>query len=224
MFRTSRLLLRAVVLGVTSRIAVRRLAIAASAVCAIGAIAVFHANSIARSVEDAGFLAQGLGLFGESSHSARPRIDRLEETWRVFEHHPLLGVGIGALPVDIARQNDRGILNLQQAKAYQGMSISVELLASTGIIGGAIALGFAVAIIRDLRLIKQRGNDRITGSLLAIGWGIIWMLGILQFNQNFLRIYLFTDLGVLLACISILKHAMRVPAPATADRSTSPRF
>ena len=204
-FRLSRAAVLGIVSGVLNRAAFRRIVIAVLALGAGSSVVLIHQSEMANSLNDVSFLAQGLGLFGESSHSARPRLDRLEDTWKVFQRHPIFGVGIGALPVEIARQSDEGIFNLRDAKMHQGMSIFVELLASTGLLGGAIVIGFSLAIMRELKDISSHCTSSLRTPLSAIGWGIVWMVGILQFNQNFLRIYLFADLGVLLACISVLK-------------------
>lgn len=205
-FRLSRAAFLGVVSGALNKATFRKAVIALLAICTALVVVSIHQSDVENSLTDVSFLAQGLGMFGESSHSARPRIDRFMATWRVFQRHPIFGVGIGALPVEIARQSDEGILNLREAKMHQGMSIFLELLASTGVVGGAMVIGFAVAVIRELKWIKRHCRHSRRIHLVGVGWGIVWMLGILQFNQNFLRIYLFTDLGVFLACISVLRN------------------
>lgn len=205
-FRSVRRIVIDALSGSAPRMLFRRTPVVLLAAAAVGGVMLTHVGEVATSLNEMSFLAQGLGLFGESSHSAQPRIDRLEDTWRAFESHPISGAGIGALPVEIARQSDEGIYNLADAKAHQGMSIFVELLGSTGVLGATMVVGFALAVLREMSWLKKFSSDRRRFSVSALGWGIVWMLGILQFNQNFLRVYLFTDLGVLAACLAVLKR------------------
>ena len=115
-----------------------------------------------------------------------------------------MGSGIGALPVEIAARTDTGVFDLEEAKQYEGMSIFVELLASTGIVGGILTAGFAVSLARDYRRVRMRSEPWQRTLLSAQAWGLVWMLLMLQFNQNFLRIYLFVDLAVLICSLVVI--------------------
>lgn len=149
------------------------------------------------------FLFSGLGILGHSAQSAGTRLESLARTWRAFVQHPVIGTGIGALPVDIAGQTDQGIYNLHEAKKFEGMSIAVEVLASTGIVGAAIVLGLVFSVLRAYRRSRAGAEPWQRLVLSAQGWGLLWMLLMLQMNQNFLRIYIFVDLAILICTIML---------------------
>jgi hypothetical protein len=56
--------------------------------------------------------------------------------------------------------------------------------------------------------------------MAALTWGIAWMLLALQFNQNFLRIPIFVDAGVLMCCLSV--RTGRRPLPQIKDAVAPP--
>jgi O-antigen ligase len=149
------------------------------------------------------FLANGLGIAGGTAHSNEDRTSDLGTTWQAFLNHPVLGTGIGAAPVDIASQHGSIVVTLEDAKDYEGISIFVEILASTGLIGGALLTAFAISVARQC-LVKMRSFDRPRSLVLAgLCWSVAWLLLVLQFNQNFLRIYVFLDLAVLMCFLVV---------------------
>lgn len=203
-FRVSVGVMRSLLRGFLARSAPRRI-MGLIVVAILGGAALLHYQQrVEATLEGGQFLLEGLGLFGESSHSSKPRIDALVGTWDSFLERPIMGSGIGALPVEIAARTDTGVFDLEEAKQYEGMSIFVELLASTGIVGGILTAGFAVSLARDYRRVRMRSEPWQRTLLSAQAWGLVWMLLMLQFNQNFLRIYLFVDLAVLICSLVVI--------------------
>jgi O-antigen ligase len=206
LFRASTRTLRALLRGVVGRRSLVGTWSTALAAVLVGALLVQYGNQVASSVSAGVFLFQGVGMFGESSSSSTSRIENFEQTWDAFMERPVIGSGIGALPVEIAAQSGEGVDSLEEAKAHEGMSVLVELLASTGLIGGLLTLAFAVTIVLRYRQSWTMAPPSQREVLSGVAWGVVWILLILQFNQNFLRIYLFVDLAVLVCCIMAVSH------------------
>ena len=218
-FRASTRTLRALLRGVVGRRSLLGTWSTALAAVLVGALLLQYGNQVASSISAGVFLFQGVGLFDQSASSSTSRIDDFEQTWDAFTERPVIGSGIGALPVEIAAQSDEGVVSLEDAKAHEGMSVIVELLASTGLIGGLLTLAFALTIVLRYRQSWTMAPPSQRDILSGVAWGVIWILLILQFNQNFLRIYLFVDLAVLLCCIMAVSHGdyARRPSRGEAD-------
>jgi hypothetical protein len=168
------------------------------------AVIVGLASAYLAGVFDAlSFLVNGLGIGGGAAHSSEDRTADLATTWQAFLNHPLIGTGIGAAPVDIASQHGSIVMSFEDAKDYEGISIFVEILASTGLIGGALLTAFGVSVARQC-VVKMQSFDRWRSLVLAgLCWSVVWLLLVLQFNQNFLRIYVFLDLAVLICFLVV---------------------
>ena len=201
LFRFSLRPIRAAIRGVATRGSVR---------AAIGAVfgfvlAAFGVSRYRRRVLSVAsalpFLFSGLGLMGHSAQSAHTRLESLSRTWTAFTRHPVVGTGIGALPVAIANQRGIGVYDLAQAKKYEGMSIGMEIFAETGLIGAALLTAAIVQIFRRYRSERRYAPQWRRTLLSGQAWGLVWMLMMLQMNQNFLRIYIYVDLAVLICTI-----------------------
>ena len=167
----------------------------------LSSAAVLHyARVETAELEKVSFLLRGLDLVGDSGRSSKPREDELLWTLDAFAEHPLVGTGIGALPVDIAPHEGAAVHTVRQAKEHEGMSILPEIFASTGLVGGGLMLGLTAAVVRKYKLATTGAFTWQRELMRAVAWGLIWMLFTLQMNQNFLRIYIYVDLAVLLSC------------------------
>lgn len=181
-----------------------RVSLGFTALGVLGVVTAVHYRGRLMTLASAApFLFAGLGLMGHSAQSAHTRLESFSRTWIAFAHHPIIGTGIGALPVAIARQTGHGVYDLRDAKGFEGMSIAAEVLAETGLIGASLVFAAGVQVIRSYRSARLRAPDWRKKLLSAQSWGLIWMLLMLQMNQNFLRIYIFIDLAVLI-CIMIM--------------------
>lgn len=110
------------------------------------------------------------------------RVTAWKETLEVFGDNPVVGIGPNAYPQ-------------YTGKGLPPSNVSLELLANLGIVGFAtfLILVFGVIIVS----IKNREkNDYMSLSVLfaLIIFGIV-----LQANQNYLRLYMWMHMGILLA-------------------------
>jgi O-Antigen ligase len=160
------------------------------------------------------FLVEGLGIFGASSHSADQRTDDFTSTVDAFTAHPLTGTGIGAVSVHVASLHDVAVNSVADAKRNEGISIFAELAASTGIVGSLLVICFAGAVTIQLKNTKKIVAPANRTALEGLAWSVIWLLLALQLNQNFLRVYIFTDLAVLICCIISFRHSVTNPQPS----------
>lgn len=152
--------------------------------------------------DDAIFFVGGIGLFGTSGQSAEDRENGLQQTFNAFVEHPVAGAGLGAVSVEIAAQNHSAVETLEDAKQNEGMSIFIELLASVGLVGFGIVLGFYFDLLLKYWRVYAAASADLRLQLRGLSWGIAWILLALQFNQNFLRIYLWMDIAVLVTIVA----------------------
>lgn len=211
--------LRAFVYGVAKRSGLRLAVAAAAALVALLFGVARYRHRLLALAAALPFLFSGLGILGHSAHSAGTRLEGLARTWDAFTQHPLLGTGIGALPVAIAAQTGRGVYDLSEAKGYEGMSTAAEVLASTGIVGAALVFMLVFSVVRAYRKCRAAAQPWRQLLLSAQAWGLVWMLLMLQMNQNFLRIYIFVDLGVLM-CTMMIPDPVPCPLCESQDALT----
>lgn len=207
--------LRSLIRGVAKRSGIRIAigAVAATVMCLISAVR--YRQRLLALASALPFLFAGLGLMGHSAQSAHTRLESFSRTWTAFAQHPIMGTGIGALPVAIANQTGHGVYDLKEAKGFEGMSITAEVLAETGLIGAALVVAVIVQVRRRYRITRCLAPEWQKKILSAQAWGLTWMLMMLQMNQNFLRIYIFVDLAVLIC--TILMQVDSSPSPGIAE-------
>jgi hypothetical protein len=191
----------------------RNLAYLLSCSIAMG-VAVEVSKPLSASLSDAAsnlsFLIEGLGILGSSSHSADDRSESFGSTWNAFVVHPLIGTGVGAVSVHVGSLKGSAVNSLADAKINEGMSIFVELAASTGTIGVLLIIFFAGSVAIQYKYVKKLVPARNRTVLEGLAWSVIWLLLALQLNSNFLRIYIFIDLAVLICCLMSFRHSVIV--------------
>jgi len=102
---------------------------------------------------------------GASTREGASRNEIWRATLRMFAAHPILGVGLGGYWIGITSYHDAsGLMTPQEAH-----NDYLELLSSGGAIGIALAVWFAVAVIR--RAHQNLAND--VGYLRAVRFGAI---------------------------------------------------
>jgi hypothetical protein len=188
---------------------------------ALGFLASFQSARVEAALEQVPYLFRGLGLFGQSTSSSEGRSDLMLLTWNAFLAHPLVGTGLGAVPAEIASQLGAPMLTIDDAKQNEGMSVTVEMLASVGIVGFLTAIGFTVSLLLKYRVVYAESDDERRHILRGLAWAIGWLLLALQFNQNFLRIYVWMDIGILVTLISIYSRHPVSPQHLAAPAATS---
>jgi O-antigen ligase len=111
------------------------------------------------------------GTDPSEEHQGARRRDIWRATWSMFKAHPIAGAGMGAFWAEVpVFHQASGALTPQQAH-----NDYLELLASGGILGAALFIWFAVALIREARR-SVRNNE---GFQRAVSLGaIIGLVGV----------------------------------------------
>jgi hypothetical protein len=208
--RGSLFLARTFLRGALTRRALRRTLALAVAGLVVVAIALNHIDALSARFETVSFLIAGLGVLGQSAHSSEQRFSAFTMTWEAFLHHPLIGTGIGAVPAEVAAQQGTVLASLEDAKQNEGLSVLAELAASTGVIGVLLVSMFIAALSWTFQRVRNRLELWRLRALAGLSWSMAWLMLALQFNQNFLRVYLFVHLGVLVCCLTAGRQS---PAP-----------
>lgn len=160
------------------------------------------------------FLFRGTGLFDTADYSYAMRNERAIETIEVFLDRPiniLFGVGpggVGAYMINNPGKFGIVVEGFEKIWATEPSNITAELLASVGIAGFILFAWFIVIIFKRLWNLYRNNNliKRYRVICLALFWGLIMELVILQFNQNYLRPYLWLHIGISIALVNTLEH------------------
>lgn len=129
------------------------------------------------------------------SPSVQARFLAMILIFMVFIKSPLIGYSLGGVTSAVI-ENYPEILSIKWATT--AICVSVEMLAAFGIIGFAIVLYYLFLLLKKVKDSNSTQRNNIT---LAWMWAFVWELGILQFNQNILRLYLWGVLAIL--CVYI---------------------
>jgi len=134
---------------------------------------------------------QGLGIFGTASHSSSARIQDLYDTFNIFKQSPWIGYSLGGLDAQIAK-----LKNIIYAGNGMTMCITVEALAAFGIIGFAFFARYFYTIFKKSIKLARKLPKEYGYIIKAVLWALVMELGILQMNQNILRVYLWIHIGI----------------------------
>jgi len=159
-------------------------------------------DKIAAAINSVSFLITGLGVFGASAISSETRINGALMTWNAFLAHPLIGSGLGAVPVEIASQLGLSVTTLDDAKQNEANSVLLEILASFGLAGSILIVGFFLRFASQIRAVQPYCSEATQSLIRGMMWALLWSLLALQFNQNFLRIYVWMDVAILVCIVS----------------------
>ena len=111
----------------------------------VGGVIWLGGDQLATGVETAAIEMAGVDPTEFNDRTRRSDIWRA--TWSMFKAHPLLGAGLGGYWAEVPAYHDgSGVLAPRQAHNEY-----LELLASGGIIGAALFVWFAIALIRQAR-------------------------------------------------------------------------
>jgi hypothetical protein len=160
-------------------------------------------------VENVSFLLAGLGALDQPAHSVVEREKRFSDTVKIFEASPVVGYSLGGINYAIARHNGEGIADYKTMQQFTGLSIFVEVLAASGLIGIIPFLYYVTTILyRPWALADRVSRETkilLQGAVLSLGGELI----MLQFNQNILRLYLWVHIAVLSALYGCARHEWR---------------
>lgn len=160
------------------------------------------------------FLFRGTGLFDTADYSYAMRNERAIETLEVFLDSPvniLIGVGpggVGAYMINNPAKFGIAVEGFEKIWSTEPSNITAELLASVGMIGFILFAWFLIIIFKRLWSLYRNNNliKRYRVICLALFWGLIMELIILQFNQNYLRPYLWLHIGISIALVNTMEH------------------
>jgi O-antigen ligase len=159
----------------------------------------------------------GDGARTETFHTSRGWI--WEDTLRMISARPLIGVGLGAYQT-VHPNHSRTDGSLIVDKAHNDY---LHLLAETGVIGGALALWFAIAVFGAVAR-GVRSRDPLMAALaLGSGGGIVAMLIHSFFDFN-LQLPANSLLFLLLAVTASLSATAAAPEPKLADDAIRARL
>jgi hypothetical protein len=142
-------------------------------------------------------LLNGTGISNTAAHSVIERENSFEDTLDVFAEHPVIGRSLGGVSYTIGRLHGEDLHSFEASKQFEGMNIFAEVLAASGIVGIIPFVVFLVALIRKpLKLAKASGPG-YAALLRSLVRSLLFLLAILQFNQNILRPYLWIHVAIL---------------------------
>src|SRR6185312_6123574 len=142
-------------------------------------------------------LLNGTGLSDTAAHSVVERESSFEDTLHVFAGHPVIGRSLGGVSFAIGQLHGEDLHSFEASKQFEGMNIFAEVLAASGVIGVVPFVFFLAALIgKPWKLAKNiaPGNAALLRSLIR---SLLFVLAILQFNQNILRAYLWIHVAIL---------------------------
>lgn len=155
--------------------------------------------------KDIKFLFEGLGLFGTASHSSSTRITFMIYTLQTFIESPIFGYSLGGIPSAIGDLHNIVVTDQTVAGQFEGMNVTSEVLAASGAIGFIFfGLFMALLIIKPLLLSDRLSNEN-KGVLKGLVYSFVFLLIILQFNQNILRPYLWLHISLIVTFYSVLR-------------------
>jgi hypothetical protein len=159
---------------------------------------------------DLSFLINGLGLMEDSgSYSSEERWDLTKQTLEIYVAHPIIGVSLGGIAPIIGQNNGVAMNDNEDAKTTEGQCTTAEVLAASGTIGFVFYFLYMSGL---LRITFRSSNDFVK----ALGFGFIFLLIILQFNQNILRFYLWFHIALLSAAYRVSSAASQSVSPTHA--------
>lgn len=151
------------------------------------------------------FLLAGTGLKGTANHSVETRDSDLRDTLNVFFESPFIGYSLGGVAPAIGGMYGVNVTDQVTVQKYEGMSVFLEVLAASGIIGFIPFILYILSIIiKPLKLAKLINKDS-KDILMGFALSLIAILILLQFNQNISRLYLWFHIALLSSAYSVSK-------------------
>jgi hypothetical protein len=157
-------------------------------------------------------ISGGTGLFGTPAHSVSNRQSDLRATMALVKKSPFIGYSLGGIAPAIGedRWESQSTQTQAAAKQHEGLSVFVEVLAASGVIG---FIPFVVYVLT--LLIAPLWLARVCGPpynivLTGLVWALLMEFVILQFAQNILRPYLWFHIAVLSAVYVVVKEQAHV--------------
>ena len=180
-------------------------------IATVSAVLLIAGAGLARSTDlsTLTFLASGLGVSDDTSaDSTLGRWQIAMQTLHIYTSTPIIGVSLGGVAPAIGRQNSATIVDNEDAKDNEGLCTTLEVLAASGTFGFLFYLAYVAGLFRAMAQLPQ---EEVLGK--ALGWGLVFLILILQLNQNILRSYLWFHIGLLSAAYRLVPHAAYAVQP-----------
>ncbi len=173
------------------------------AILSIGIIGVVTLAIYLINKNGIGFIVAGLGIDGSSAHSSSARTSQFYNTLQLFLDSPVIGLSLGGVPVKYCEK-----MNIVPFDSGASMCVWVELLAGSGIVG-IIPFGiWFYNLITDIRVRKKYIDRR--NECNGLFYALLFESMILAMNQNILRIYFWTLIGIVVVVTKQYKHSKRI--------------
>jgi hypothetical protein len=147
--------------------------------------------------EAVSILASGTGFLGTASHSIDERENHLDDTLKTIADHPWMGQSLGGVTESVAGYMGIKPMNFEETKSYEGQSVFAEAVAASGLPGSIPFFCFLVVSLAAPLRLARRVPLAPASWLRALAYSLVVEWGILQFNQNILRVYLWVDIAML---------------------------
>jgi O-antigen ligase len=186
------------------------LGLAALVTVSVGSVLALQRNPVVLLM-----LLNGTGISDTAAHSVLQREGAMEDTLAVFLDQPLIGTSLGGVSAAIAERHGETISSFEDSKWFEGMNISLEVLAASGLIGAIPFVCFVVLTIRRPWRVAAEHPTIYSPVLQAMVRALIFTWLILQFNQNVLRPYVWVHLSMLASVYSVARRAPRSLLPTS---------
>lgn len=142
-------------------------------------------------------LLNGTGLSNTAAHSVVERENSFEDTLDVFAEHPVIGRSLGGVSYAIGQAHGEDLHSFEASKQFEGMNIFAEVLAASGVVGILPFVFFLAALIGRPWKLARAIAPGYAALLRSLVRSLLFVLAILQFNQNILRPYLWIHVAIL---------------------------
>lgn len=142
-------------------------------------------------------LLNGTGISNTAAHSVVERESSFEDTLDVFREHPIIGRSLGGVSYAIGQLHGEDSHSFEASKQFEGMNIFAEVLAASGVVGVIPFIAFIVALVRKPLKLAKSAAPNFAALLRCLVRSLLFVLAILQFNQNILRPYLWIHVAIL---------------------------
>jgi len=160
---------------------------------------VFAMGWARQHMEEVAWFGSGLGISEETgSYSTDERLSLTLETLQIFANHPVIGVSLGGIAPAISEQNGIAVADNADAKTSEGLCTTAEVLAASGIVG---FIFYVIYMSKLGRAMFESREEEVLGK--ALGWGFIFLLIMLQFDQNILRGYFWLHIALMSAAYRV---------------------
>lgn len=161
-------------------------------------------------IQNLRFLIEGLGIGGTKAHSSSTRISFMLYTLQTFIESPIIGYSLGGIAPAIGQLFGDIVTSQNEAADYEGMNIIAEVLAASGIVGFYFFVRFLFELFfRPFKLSMETATSvEDKHVLIGLLYSFLFLLIILQFNQNILRPYVWLHIAILAAYYQTCKDAL----------------